>query len=122
MKSRSVAETAILCATAVIALAIVVAGAQDLPTTSIIWTAVAAVVTLAIVVVGGRYAIGSRHAQPDLSPGQEHRQLTDEYRRLADMAITTQEHTDLKLGEVAVQLDYLRGQVESMQKILEDVE
>lgn len=122
MKSRSVAEMAILCATALIALAIVVAGAQELPTTSIIWISVAAVATLAVVIVGGRYAVGSRRGQPELPPGQEYRQLAVEYRKVADMAVTAQEHTDLKLGEVAVQLDYLRGQVESMQKILADVE
>ena len=96
-----------------IALAIVVAGAQELPTTSIIWISVAAVATLAVVIVGG---------QPELPPGQEYRQLADEYRKVAGMAITAQEHTDLKLGEVAVQLDYLRGQVASMQQILADVE
>lgn len=38
------------------------------------------------------------------------------------MAITTQEHTDLKLGDVSAQLDYLREQSESLQKILKEVE
>ena len=38
------------------------------------------------------------------------------------MAITAQEHTDLKLGDLSVQLDYLREQNESLQKILKEVE
>jgi hypothetical protein len=33
-----------------------------------------------------------------------------------------QEHTDLKLGEVSAQFDYLREQNESLQKILKEVE
>jgi hypothetical protein len=50
------------------------------------------------------------------------RQLADEYRRLADVAITAQEHTDLKLGDLSAQLDYLREQNDCMQKILSEVE
>jgi hypothetical protein len=38
------------------------------------------------------------------------------------LAITSQEHTDLKLGDLGVQLDYLREQNESLQKILREVE
>jgi hypothetical protein len=34
--------------------------------------------------------------------------LIDEYRRLADMAITAQEHTDLRLEDLRVQLESLR--------------
>jgi len=34
--------------------------------------------------------------------------LAAEYRRLADMALTTQEHTDLKLGDISAQLDHLQ--------------
>lgn len=32
---------------------------------------------------------------------------------LAEMAITAQEHTDLKLGEVSVQIDQMRAQLDS---------
>jgi hypothetical protein len=49
-------------------------------------------------------------------------QLAEEYRRLADLAITAQEHTDLKLGELSAQLDYVREQNDSLQKILKEVE
>jgi len=38
------------------------------------------------------------------------------------MAITTQEHTDLKLTDISVRLDDLRDQVEKMQHILKEVE
>jgi malic enzyme len=54
--------------------------------------------------------------------GAQYRQLTDEYRRFADMAITAQEHADLKLGDVSARIDYLRDQMESLQKILKEVE
>jgi uncharacterized protein (DUF1786 family) len=40
---------------------------------------------------------------------------SDEYRRLSEMAITAQEHTDLKLAEINMQLD-------QVQKVLRDVE
>ncbi|HEY1320785.1 MAG TPA: hypothetical protein VGF32_11085 [Streptosporangiaceae bacterium] len=39
-----------------------------------------------------------------------------------DLAITAHEHTDLKLGDLSAQLDYLREQNESLQKILKEVE
>jgi hypothetical protein len=48
--------------------------------------------------------------------------LADEYRRLADLAITAQEHTDLKLSDLSVQIDYLREQNVALQKILKEVE
>jgi hypothetical protein len=41
---------------------------------------------------------------------------------VAGLGITAQEHTDLKLGEVSAQLDHLREQMTSLQKILKDVE
>jgi uncharacterized protein HemX len=68
-------------------------------------------------------ALGTRRAaQAELASGERYRGLADEYRRLSDLAVTAQEHTDLKLGDVGVQLDYLREQVNSLQKILKEVE
>ena len=61
-------------------------------------------------------------AQLELTGSEHYRQLADEYRRLTDMAITAQEHTDLKLGELSAQLDHLREQNDSLQKILKEVE
>ena len=69
-----------------------------------------------------RHLSATRQAQAELTTGQEYRNLTDEYRRLSDMAITTQEHTDLKLTDISVRLDDLRDQVEKMQHILKEVE
>ena len=57
-----------------------------------------------------------------VTSGQEYRGMAEEYRRLTDMAVTAQEHTDLKLGDVAIQLAQLRDQLESVHRILKDVE
>ena len=45
----------------------------------------------------------------------------DEYRRLSEMAVTAQEHTDLKLAEINMQLAQLRDQLDQVQKVLRDV-
>jgi hypothetical protein len=124
VKPRNATELAILCLTGLIALALVTIPLQSLHFTSakpILWLAIAGVVALGVG-VGGRYLIVKNQTKAELTSGEQYRQMADEYRRLADLAITAQEHTDLKLGDVGVQLDYLREKIESMQKILEDVE
>lgn len=131
MKPRTAKETAIICVAAV-AVAIVLAIPFELPYKTadgatannsqyLVGVAVAAVVALAIT-LAYRYLTVRKRAQLELTGGEQYRALAEEYRRLADMAITAQEHTDLKLGDVSAQLDYLREQNESMQKILRDVE
>lgn len=78
---------------------------------------------MAVAIVAGSWQVViTKKAQAELSGGNEYRGLAEEYRRLADMAITAQEHTDIKLGDVSAQLDYLREQMDSMQKILKEVE
>jgi hypothetical protein len=72
-------------------------------------------------VLGYRYLTARKRAQMELASGERYRRLAEEYRRLADIAITAQEHTDLKLGDLSAQLDYLRGQ-SGPQKIPEEVE
>ncbi len=72
--------------------------------------------------VGSWQLAASRKAKAAVTSGTEYRGLTEEYRRLADMAVTAQEHTDLKLGEITVRIDELRDQLESVQRILKDVE
>jgi hypothetical protein len=52
----------------------------------------------------------------------KYRALTDEYRRLTDMAITAQEHSDLRLADLSVQIDDLRDKLDHMQRILKEVE
>lgn len=69
-----------------------------------------------------RHLGASRQAKAALTTGQEYRVLTDEYRRLSDMAITAQEHTDLRLADLGVQLDDLRDKLDQMQRILKEVE
>jgi hypothetical protein len=80
-----------------------------------------AVVALGMV-LGSRYLIARKRAQLELTAGEQYRQIADEYRRLADLAITAQEHTDLKLADISVQIEYLRERHESLQTILKEVE
>jgi hypothetical protein len=47
---------------------------------------------------------------------------SDEYRRLSELAVTAQEHTDMKLAEINMQLAQLRDQLDQVQKVLKDVE
>jgi hypothetical protein len=131
MKPRTANETAIICTAAVIAIALLTIpfelrstgpnGAMTNNSRYLVWIAVAGVIALGMV-LGYRYLTARKRAQLELTGSQQYRRLAEEYRRLADVAITTQEHTDLKLGDVSAQLDYLRGQNESLQKILKEVE
>ncbi len=83
--------------------------------------------SLAVAIVCGvwlisRHLSASRKAKVALAPGQEYRALADEFRRLSDMAITAQEHVDLRLTDLSVQVDSLRDQLAQMQHILKEVE
>lgn len=69
-----------------------------------------------------RYLGTPRQARAQLTSGEDYRALTDEYRRLSDLAITAQEHTDLRLTDISVRLDELRDRLERMQRILNEVE
>jgi hypothetical protein len=75
-----------------------------------------------VVVVVARYLSGSRQARAQLTSGQEYRALAEEFRRLSDVAITAQEHVDLRLTDLSVQVDSLRDQLDQMQRILKEVE
>jgi beta-lactamase regulating signal transducer with metallopeptidase domain len=131
MKPGAAKETAIICAAAVVVVALLTIpfelrstgpdGAMVNNSKSLVWIAVAGVIALAVV-LGYRYLTTRKRAQVELTGGEQYRKLAEEYRRLADLAITAQEHTDLKLGDVSAQLDYLREQNESLQKILKEVE
>jgi hypothetical protein len=83
-----------------------------------------AVVAGTVISVGiiARHLTVSRKSRGELTAGKEYRALADEFRRLSDLAITAQEHTDLRLTDVSVQLNDLREKLESMQRILSDVE
>src|ERR1017187_9489171 len=92
------------------------------------------VTVLALVIIGGallialRMVVGTwqiattRRSEAALTGDKDYRGLADEYRRLAEMAITAQDHTDLRLGQVTSQIDHVRGQLDSVQRILKDVE
>lgn len=127
MKPRNAMETAIICAAAVLVVALVMVPFELSPdgighsAKGVVMLAVAGVIALGLT-LGFRYLTTRKRSQLELTGSQQYRQLADEYRRLADLAITAQEHTDLKLGEVSAQLDYLREQNASLQKILKEVE
>jgi len=118
MRTRTAEETVIICAAIVVAIGIVALVDDGKWVVEVVW---AGVVGLWIALPYQYLAIKKR-AQIELTGGEQYRQLAEEYRRLSDLAITAQEHTDLKLGEVSAQLDYLREQMASLQKILKDVE
>jgi uncharacterized protein HemX len=124
VKPRNATELAMVYASALVAIAVVIVVAVMAHQGQGGWG-----VGLAIAAAAGAGAVAwarafgaRRTAKAELTSGEKYRGLADEYRRLADLAITAQEHTDLKLGDVGVQLDYLREQMESMQKILKEVE
>jgi beta-lactamase regulating signal transducer with metallopeptidase domain len=131
MKPGTAKETAIICAACVAAVALLTIpfelrstgpdGAMTNNSRYLVWIAGVGVIALAVV-LGYRYLTTRKRAQIELTGGEQYRKLAEEYRRLADLAITAQEHTDLKLGEVSAQLDYLRQQNESLQSILKEVE
>ena len=126
MRARSTTEIAIFCSTGLIALALLLFGvhtaaSQNGSSKPLILMVVCGLVALAIF-AGYRYLMARKTAQLELTGSEHYRQLADEYRRLTDMAITAQEHTDLKLGELSAQLDHLREQSDSLQKILKEVE
>jgi hypothetical protein len=75
---------------------------------------VAALVAYAIYQWSRQLAV-SRQARVELT-------TNDEYRRLSEMAVTAQEHTDMKLAEINMQLAQLRDQLDQVQKVLRDVE
>jgi hypothetical protein len=127
MKPRTAKETAMICAAGVVAVGVLTIPFEIVPygqrpdTQGLIYLVIVGVLALGMV-LGYRYLIIRKRAQIELAGGEQYRQLADEYRRLADLAITVQEHTDLKLGDVSAQLDYLREQNDSMQKVLKEVE
>jgi hypothetical protein len=69
-----------------------------------------------------RHLSSSRNARAALTSDRQLRGLADEYRRLSDMAITAQEHTDLRLTELSVRVEELGKRMEQLQHILKEVE
>ena len=88
-------------------------------------SAVAFAFTIVVLVVGSLigYVIYQWGRQQAIS-NKTRAELTtnEEYRHLSEMAVTAQEHTDLKLAEINMQLAQLRDQLDQVQKVLKDVE
>lgn len=83
--------------------------------------AIAVAVVLATWIIA-RHLGASRQVKSMMASDREYRALAEEYRRLSDVAITAQEHTDLRLADLSVQMDALREKLEQMQRLLEEVE
>jgi hypothetical protein len=86
---------------------------------------IAVAFVVVVLVVGGLIAYAIFQWGQQLSISRKTRvELTtsDEYRRLSEMAITAQQHTDLKISEISMQLAQLRDQLDQVQKVLKDVE
>jgi type II secretory pathway pseudopilin PulG len=86
---------------------------------------IAVAFVVVVLVVGGLIAYAMYQWGQHLAISNKTRaELTtsEEYRRLSEMAITAQEHTDLKLAEINMQLTQLRDQLDQVQKVLKDVE
>jgi hypothetical protein len=79
-------------------------------------------VVVLCVVAASRHLSAARGIRHELTGGEQYRLLAEEYRRLSDLAVTAQEHADLKLGEVTAQLDHMQAQMDSLQRILREVE
>ncbi|MBO0803479.1 MAG: hypothetical protein J2P25_10460 [Nocardiopsaceae bacterium] len=77
-----------------------------------------------VLLVSVRYFFLARARQPRqaLTASKEYQALANEYRRLSDMAITANEHVDLRLTDLSVRVDELRDQLDQLQRILKEVE
>jgi hypothetical protein len=126
VKLRNSPETAIIYVIGgVIAIAVVAAGFARANMggsgKTVAWIVVAGVIGLGAVAWARAFG-ARRNAKAELISGEEYRRLADEYRRLSDLAITAQEHTDLRLADLGVQMDALREKLEQLQHILREVE
>lgn len=91
------------------------------PVYSTLFIAMAVAIVCTVWIVARQFT-ASRATRAELTSGKEYRGLAEEYRRLSDLAITAQEHTDLRLTDIGVRLDELRDQFDQMQRILKEVE
>jgi len=89
----------------------------------LLWIAVLGSVLIALgMIIGARVLGQTREAKAAVTSSDTYRRLAEQYRQLAEMAITAQEHTDLKLTDITTRLEHVRDQVDSVQRILKDVE
>ncbi len=121
MRSRSVLETAIVCGSGVFAVGFGARAIGQMDGVSAAWIVGLCMIGLVAVAFAWSRAT-TRRARLELEGGERTRELAAEYQRLADMAITAQEHTDLKLSEVNARLVHMSEQIDALQKILNEVE
>jgi uncharacterized protein HemX len=127
MRQRTTAEKAVApVSTVLITLAMLVLvgriyTGKNAQAGILFFVALAGAVVLGVI-AASRHLSATRRVRHELAGGEQYRPLADEYRRLSDLAITAQEHTDLKLGEVTAQLDHMQAQIDSLQRILSEVE
>ena len=127
MRQRTTAEKAVApVSTVLITLALLVLVAKlytgkNAQAGMLLFVALAGAVVLGVI-AASRHLSATRRVRHELTGGEQYRLLAEEYRRLSDLAITAQEHTDLKLGEVTAQLDHMQAQIDSLQRILSEVE
>jgi predicted PurR-regulated permease PerM len=91
----------------------------------VVSSTIAVTFVVVVLVVGGLIAYAIFQWGQQLSISRKTRvELTtsDEYRRLSEMAVTAQQHTEMKLAEVNMQLAQLRDQLDQVQKVLREVE
>lgn len=111
-----------ICLAAVLAVGLVTLPfSLNRDTAGVLWLIGAGLVALPAV-LRYRYLTTKARVQSEMAGGQQYRTLAEDYRRIADLAVTAQEHAELKLAEVSAQLDHQREQLDSLHKILTDVE
>ena len=88
----------------------------------VVLLALTAIVVALAIVTRAWQASASRKAELVKATDGEYRRLAEEYRRIAELAVTAQEHTDLKLDDITMRIDEVRGQLESVQQVLKEVE
>jgi hypothetical protein len=127
MRQRTTAEKAVVpVSTVLITLAMmglveILYSGKNAQPGLLFFIALTGVVVLGVI-AASRHLSATRRVRHELTGGEQYRMLAEEYRRLSDLAVTAQEHTDLKLGEVTAQLDHMQAQMDSLQRILSEVE
>jgi hypothetical protein len=69
-----------------------------------------------------RHRTATAGVRKEIAADERYSKLAEEYRRLSDMAISAQEHFDLRLADMSVRIDEIRDQLNGMRRILEEVE
>jgi hypothetical protein len=120
---NAIARTAITCVTGLIAFSLLVELARATRDSSggVGYFAVLALVGLGMT-LWTAYLIAAKRAKEQALGLERYQRLTEEYRRLADVAVAAQEHLDLKFGEFGVRLEHLSTQVDSLRRILDEVD